>query len=41
MEDIRTAYVWGLTLTDWYNLPDTDRADRRRNITQAPRFGEQ
>lgn len=35
--DADTAYAWGLTLTDWYALTDTERADRRWNITQAKR----
>jgi hypothetical protein len=35
--DADTAYAWGLTLTDWYALTDTERADHRWNITHARR----
>lgn len=37
--DIETAYAWGLTLDQWYALTDTQRAERRRDVTHAPRFG--
>jgi hypothetical protein len=37
--DIITAHAWGLTLTQWWALSDFERAECRRNITVAPRFG--
>jgi hypothetical protein len=37
--DIQTAYCWGLTLTQWHALTDHDRAECRRTVTAAPRFG--
>jgi hypothetical protein len=38
--DILTAHAWQLTLTQWHSLTDFERAECRRNVTTAPRFGE-
>jgi hypothetical protein len=38
-EDIIAAHAWGLTLTQWWALSDFERAECRRLITTAPRFG--
>lgn len=37
-EDIRTAYVWDMTLTEWYALTDEERADRRFHLALAPKL---
>ena len=37
-EDIRTAYVWDLTLTQWYALTDEERVDRRFHLALAPKL---
>lgn len=37
--DIITAHAWGLNLDEWFALTDFERAECRRNITAAPRFG--
>jgi len=37
--DILTAHAWELTLTQWWALTDFERAECRRNVTVAPRFG--
>jgi hypothetical protein len=37
--DIVTAHAWGLTLLQWHALTDHDRAECRRTVTVAPRFG--
>lgn len=40
MEDARTAHAWELRLDQWLALTDWQRAEKRRDITQAPRFRE-
>lgn len=40
MEDAKVAYAWELRLGDWLALTDRQRAEKRRDITQAPRFRE-
>lgn len=37
--DILTAHAWELTLTQWWGMTDFERAECRRNVTVAPRFG--
>jgi len=37
--DILTAYAWGLNLIQWHALTDHERAECRRTVTVAPRFG--
>jgi len=37
-EDIHTAHVWGLTLTEWFALTDVERADRRFHLALAPKL---
>jgi hypothetical protein len=33
-----TASAWGLSQLDWLDLPDSQRAYYRENLTHAPRF---
>jgi hypothetical protein len=37
--EIMFAYYWGLTLLQWHALTDHDRAECRRTVTVAPKFG--
>jgi hypothetical protein len=37
--DILTAHAWGLNLTQWHALTDFERAECRRTVTVAPKFG--
>jgi len=37
--DIITAHAWNLTLPQWHALSDYERAECRRTVTVAPRFG--
>jgi hypothetical protein len=37
--DIVTAHAWGLNLIQWHALTDHDRAECRRTVTVAPKFG--
>jgi len=37
--DILTAHAWQLTLTQWHSLSDFERAECRRTVTVAPKFG--
>ncbi len=38
-EDASIAYYWQLTQPQWHALTDHERAECRRTVTVAPRFG--
>lgn len=39
--DADTAHAWGLTLTQWDDAPERDRAYWRENVTHAPNFNQE
>ncbi|WP_324644191.1 hypothetical protein [Pseudarthrobacter sp. LT1] len=36
--DIPYAFAWNLTITQWRELDERDRADKRLNVCHAPNF---
>lgn len=40
-QDMAVKTCWGLTLTQWDNAPERQRAYWRENVTEAPHFNQE